>query len=380
MTYLLSGGSYPRYSPTAHIVYGAGGVLWAVPFDLGRLEVTGDPVPVLEGVQALGEGATNFSLATDGSLVYISGGSVIVSPRSLVWVDRQGREEPLALPLAAYAWPRLSPDGTRVAVHIVAPGGADVWTSELARGTLTRVTTNPLRDSSPVWTPDGERVVFRSDREGGRTGLFSKRADGSGPVEDLMITETGLVNPNPYDWSPDGATVVFSYQTAEGETGTDVGVLTTGEETWRPLLETGAFERHPAISPDGAWIAYTSDLTGQEEIYVERFPGLGDWQQISTGSGREPVWSRDGRELFYLSRNDALMMVVPIDTEPTLRAGTAEVLFDWSYQWSGGSSLNYDVRPDGQRFLVAKDDASEAASIVVVQNWFEELKRLVPVD
>ena len=149
----------------------------------------------------------------------------------------------------------------------------------------------------------------------------------------------------------------FRIQLRRGRQGPTLACSRPARRPGGPLLETGAFERHPAISPDGAWIAYTSDLTGQEEIYVERFPGLGDWQQISTGSGREPVWSRDGRELFYLSRNDALMMVVPSDTEPTLRAGTAEVLFDWSYQWSGGSSLNYDVRPDGQRFLVAKDDA-----------------------
>ena len=262
--------------------------------------------------------AGNFSFSRDGTLVYVPGTSVGGSgpQRSLVWVDRDGREEPLVLDPGGYSWPRVSPDGTRVAVEMIGPEFNDVWTSDVARGTLSILTPDPADDRVPLWTPDGERVVFRSNRE--PQGLFWKAADGRGAVEPLLTGEEvqQLTFLSPYDWSPDGNELIVHYS-APG-TAFDIGVLSMdGERAWQPLLNSAANEGDPALSPDGAWIAYQSNETGLSEVYVERFPDLGNKEQISTGGGQDPVWSFDGRELFYRDLSGARMMVVPIDTEPT---------------------------------------------------------------
>ena len=327
-TVLVPGGSSPRYSPTGHIVYGVGGTLRAVGFDLDRLEVTTNALPVLDGVITKNSGAASFSFSRDGTLVYLPGTGVVGGPpRTLVWVDRDGREEPLALDPGGYNWPRVSPDGSRVAVEMFNPEeGNDVWTSDVARGTLSILTPDPAADRNPLWTPDGERVVFRSDRE--PQGLFWKAADGRGAVEPLLTGDdaqplTFLV---PYDWSPDGNELIINYVGLDGSR--DIGVLSMdGERAWQPLLNSAAIEAEPALSPDGAWIAYSSDETGQAEVYVERFPDLGNRELISTGGGRDPVWSPDGSELFYRDLSRSRMMVVPIDTEPSLTLGTPTVLY-----------------------------------------------------
>ena len=298
-TVLVPGGSNPRYSPTGHIVYGVGSTLRAVGFDLDRLAVTTNALPVLDGVITKGSGAANFSFSRDGTLVYVPGTGVTGSgpQRTLVWVDREGREEPLALDPGGYERPRVSPDGTRVAVDVSGPEGRDVWTSDVARGTRSILTPDPAADERPLWTLDGERVVFQSDREG-LSGLFWKAADGRGAVEPLLTVEDAPQVVTPYDWSPDGNELIFHHLAPN--TGFDIGVLSMeGERPWQPLLNSAATETHPALSPDGRWLAYTSDETGQNEVYVERFPDLGNKEQISTGGGRAPVWSPDGSELFY---------------------------------------------------------------------------------
>ena len=376
-TVLVPGGSSPRYSPTGHIVYAVNGTLRAVGFDLDRLEVTTSPRPVLDGVITKSSGAANFSFSHDGTLVYVPGTGVGSGSgqRTLVWVDREGREEPLSLPPGGYIFPRVSPDGARVAVGMASPEGNNVWISDVARGTLSILTPDPTTDQFPLWTPDGEKVVFWSDTQ--PPGLFWRAADASGEGELLMEREdvTTLL---PHAWSPDGNELIFDYL-APG-TGFDVGVLSmVGERSWKPLLNSAAGERSPALSPDGAWIAYSSNETGQEEVYVERFPELGSREPISTGGGRAPVWSPDGRELFYRTLDGDRMMVVPVDTDPMLTLGTATVVFEETYFQRG--SRRYDLAPDG-RFLMIKElgGATALPQIVVVQNWFEELKRLVPVD
>ena len=379
---LLSGGSAPRYASSGHLVYGVGGTLRAVPFDLDRLAVINpNPIPVLDDVVTKDNGAANFDLARDGSLVYLSGDPDAEGISTLVWVDREGREEPLDLPANPYIWPRLSPEGTRLAVSILEQN-QNVWVSEIARGNLTPLTIAPEIDSAPIWTLDGQKVVFASGREGG-PGLFSKRADGTGPVELLMMGESTqfLI---PYSWSPDGRTLAFSYVGLD--TSADIGVLTLeGDREWHPLLMTASSELHPAISPNGAWIAYTSDVSSRPEIYVERFPDLGDRQTISTGGGRTPHWSPAGDELFY-RRLDGAMMVVPIDTGQGFVPGTPEVVFGGaSYRVFGPPFfMNYDLSPDGDRFLMIKtgatSDNAESTQAILVQNWFEELTRLVPVN
>jgi serine/threonine-protein kinase len=380
ITYLVSGGSQPQYSRTGHIVYGVNGTLRAVGFDQDRLTLTTtNPVPVLENVntKAIGGGA-NFSLAANGSLVYVTG-TRVVAQRTLVWVDRDGREEPLRLPPADYGWVDVSTDGSRVAVSLTdLEGQQDVWISELARGTLSRVTTESSIDNDPVWTLDGQRVVFPSRAtEGGKFAFFSKAADGTGPVERLLMSENyGFFRP--YDWSPDGKVLVFDYGTADAAG--NIGMVSMeSDHLWKPLLQTAANEISPALSPDGAWLAYTSNQTGRPEVYIERFPNLGDRRQISTDGGLAPLWSPNGRELFY-RRGDA-MMAVAIDRR-TLSLGTPVVLFRGPYEGDAAGSRRYDIASGGRRFLMIKPSAETATppSIIVVENWIEELKRLVPTN
>ena len=264
---LVSGGSNPRYSPTGHIVYGVAGTLWAVAFDPNTLQVTGDPVPVLEGVVAKADGTVSFDFSDTGSLVYISGASG-PAKRLLVKVDRQGNEEPLAAEPRQYGGLRLSPDGRRVAVA-VAEGELDLIIYDLARNTPTRFTFDPALDSYPVWTPDGERVVFGSNREGA-TDLFSKAADGTGQVEPLPRNERGTDQPMrrlPSSFSPDGRTLVFVE--IRPETGNDVAMLSMdGAGEAESLLQGDYSEVYPEISPDGQWMAYQSRESGRSEIYV----------------------------------------------------------------------------------------------------------------
>jgi serine/threonine-protein kinase len=380
VTNLVSGGSHPQYSRTGHIVYGVNGTLRAVGFDQERLTLTTtSPVSVLENVntKTIGGGA-NFSLAANGSLVYIVGSGVAGPQRTLVWVDRDGREEPLRLPPANYGWVHVSPDGSRVAVSLTdLEGQQDVWISELARGTLSRVTTEPGLDNDPVWTPDGHRLVFPSRRDSDKLAFYAKAADGTGPVELLLTNETTEFF-RPYDWSSDGKVLLFDYGTADARG--NIGMLSMeGSRPWKPLLQTAADEISPALSPDGAWMAYTSNQTGRPEVYMERFPELGDRRQLSTDGGSAPLWSRDGRELFY-RRGDA-MMVVTIDRR-TLSAGNPEALFEGPYEGDAAGSRRYDLSADGRRFLMIKPPPETGAppSIIVVENWDQELKRLVPTN
>ena len=382
VTRLGLAGTSPHFVSTGHLVYaGEDGSVRAVRFDPTRLEVSGNPVPVVENVVVKLSGAANFSVSRDGSLVYVaSGGEGSLLP-TFAWVDREGREEAINLPPNSYGIPRLSPDGTRVAVQINDPDNIDV--SELARRTLTKVTTDSAADFTGVWSPDGERVVFTSLRDDGPgQGLFWRAFDGTGPVEQLMTLDAA--GPlNAYGWSPDGTRLVFAHGSVPGQ-GWDIGVLLLdGDHAWEPLIETEANERRPALSTDGNWIAYMSDETGQDEIYVQRFPALGQKQQISISGGTRPQWAHDGHELFYAKAN--ALMAVPIEPGPTLQPGTPELLFQRAERFEN-PGLGFEVSPDDQRFLILQegrptnDGVPQAPEITVVLNWFKELKERVPVD
>ena len=281
---LIRGGSHARYVFSGHLVYGLAGTLRAVAFDLDRLEVIGTPVAVLEQVMTTLVGAANVSISGGGALIYISGGAQTAPPgETLVWVDRDGREEPIKVPPMSYRYPRLSPDGTRLAVAVRGQGD-DIWVWDFARETLTRVTFEPGQDQYPVWTPDGRRLLFRSERSG-PPNLFSQAADGTGAVE--RLTESANEQTS-YAVSPDGTRLVFCEDLRA--TGQDLNVLTLqGERRAEPLVQTGFTERDAEISPDGRWLAYESNESGRPEIYVRPFPDVntGRWQ-ISTGGGRTP--------------------------------------------------------------------------------------------
>jgi len=369
---LVQLGTQPRYALSGHLVYAQGGTLMAAPFDSQRLELTGAAVPVVEGVlQSAISGASHYSLSATGSLVYVTG-SIQSDKRRLVWVTRNGAEQLIAAPARAYRIPKLSPDGRRIVVAIDEEG-AQTWLYDLSREALTRLTFGGTVNQAPVWSPDGKRVAFQSNREG-TLNLFSQLADGSGGLERLTTSEsTPAVN----SWSSDGQ--LLAYVVVNPTTGWDIWVLRLSDHKAQPFLQTASNESAPRFSPDGHWIAYTSDESGHSEVYVQPYPGPGGKWQISADAGMEPVWNPNGRELFY--RSGRKMMAVEIATQPAFAAGKPRVLFEGDYLPTPLQFPNYDVSPDGQRFLMFKPSEQEAAAptqINVVLNWFEELKRRVP--
>jgi serine/threonine protein kinase/Tol biopolymer transport system component len=375
---LVQGGMSPRYTPSGHLVYAQGGSLMAVPFDPQRLEVTGTAVPVVEGVlQSPANGAAQYSVSATGSLVYVPGG-IRATQLHLVWVNRNGTEQPLAAPGHAYFNPRLSPDGRRVAVGIT-ESESQIWLYDLSRDTLTRFTFGGNYNPVPVWTPDGKRIAFESNKDG-VPNLFWQLADGSGGLERLNTSEYIQV---PTSWSPDGK--VLAFMEVNPTTRVDIWVLRMGDPSRgsgqvrnaQPFLRTPFDEGAAGFSPDGRWLAYMSDESGRYEIYVQPYPGPGEKWQVSTEGGSEPVWNPSGRELFY--RNGDKMMAVDIANQPGFAAGKPRILFEGRYQQSPVQSADYDVSPDGQRFLMLKPTEQAAPTqINVVQNWFEELKQRVP--
>jgi Tol biopolymer transport system component/predicted Ser/Thr protein kinase len=368
---LVQGGMYPRFAPSGHLVYAQGGSLMAVPFDPQRLTVTGAAVPVVEGVlQSPFSGAAQYSFSATGSLVYVSGG-VQATQRRLVWVSRNGAEQPLAAPMRTYQFPRLSRDGRRVAMEI-AEKETQVWLYDLSRETLTRLTFGGKTNANPSWRPDGKRIVFQSNKEG-PSNLFWQLADGSGGLERLTTSEYPHA---PNSWSPDGQLLAFIE--VNPTTGYDIWVLRMGDRKAQPFLLTPFNESVPQFSPDGRWLAYISDESGRFDIYVQPYPGPGGKWQISTEGGMEPVWNHNGRELFY--RSGDKMMAVEIATQPSFAAGKPRMLFEGPYLPTPATFPNYDVSPDGQRFLMLKpiEQAMGPTQINVVLNWFEELKRRVP--
>jgi serine/threonine-protein kinase len=329
---------------------------------------------VLSRVATTDMGAGDFAVSTDGTLVYADApASVAARARTLVWVDRSGKEQPVDAPPRAYLHPRLSPDGTRVALYI-SDRGNNLWIWDLRRATLTRLTVDSGQDQSPVWTPNG-RIIFTANQGGNN--LWWQPADGTGTSERLTTS------PNPQFASgitPDGRSIVFTEQTQT--TASDLMQLALdGTRRVTPLLQTKFNERNGVLSPDGRWLAYESDSSGAYEIYLRPFPNVGSglWQ-VSTAGGGRPQWARSGNELFYIDLGGALWRA-PVEVRgATPSVGTPTKLLDGHYFSGGGSGRTYDVSPDGQRFLMIKAPGTDAGAValVIVQHWDEELKRLVP--
>jgi len=370
---LITGGSSAVYSPSGHIVYAREGKLFAVPFDLRRREVTGDPMEVLAGVMmSTNTGSAHFSMSERGDLAYVPGASDSGN-RTLVWVDRSGNVDPLPLPPASYLYPRISPDGESLAVEIEGPNH-DFYFYDFERTVLSKVTTDGM-SHDPVWSPDGARVAFRSWIDGGMT-MWSMPSDRSAAPTRLDPSGT---RQSPVSFSPDGRFLAFDQK--DPDTGDDSWVLPLdGNEGPRPIAQTRFGEGSGKFSPDGRWLAYSSDESGRPEIYVQAFP-TGQKLQVSNNGGTDPVWRRSGGELYY--RNGNQMMVVAVTTAPQFRAGAPRSLWEGNYSHGSGASCgmpgvassNYDVTPDGERFLMVRDDSAPfSTQIVVVLNWAEEVK------
>jgi len=371
---LLEGGRQPRYSPTGHLIYELAGTgnLMAVAFDLATLEITSDPVPVLQGVRQATPGYVDYVLSDEGTLVYVPG--QVRVEHSLVWVDREGRETLVTKDKREYASSHISPDGTQ-AVFSIHQGGAphSVWIYDFERDSFSRLTFEGSIAGAAVWSPDGRWIVYQSNPDGKRN-IYRQLADRSGQPERLTTSETIQM---PVSWSPDGRVVAF--HGPEGGS-FDVGILEIdGDNEPRYFLDSPANECCVRFSPDGKWLAYVSDELGRDQVYVRPYPEP-DVKFLISGEegGGEPVWSPDGSELFY--RNGNTMMAVSVQTEPRFVADKPTALFEGSYRGLNSVPRGYqyyDISPDGQRFLMVKL-GEETSQIHVVVNWGEELERLVP--
>jgi serine/threonine-protein kinase len=371
---LLENASDARYLESGHLVFVRGGSLLATVFELTRLEVTGDVVTVERALTRSINAKWDFGVSRNGTLVRaLDPGPwrfVDIAEGSLVWVDRQGRAEPVEAPVRPYWMPALSPDGRRLALTI----NFNLWILDLGRGTLDRLTFGDS-DHLPVWSPTGDRIVF-SAGEGAVATLYWARADGTGQVEQLT---TGKHHHDPASWSPDGGTIAFS-ELRPG-TQSDLWLLhLEGERRSELFLRTEFDEREPMISSDGRWLAYASNASGRYEIYVQPFPEGGRRHLVSRDGGLEPLWSRDGRELFF--RSGEKVMTVAIEAGDEFSAGDPKPLFEGTYGFeflrTSLGSPNYDVGPDGRFLMVRPEPDAPLRQIAVVLDWTRELEELVP--
>lgn len=375
-----------HYDGAGHLLYTLGKDLYAVDFDADRLEVTGTAVPVVENVLTGEYETAQFALSATGTLAYVPGGVDRIE-RTLVWVDKKGAVEPVqGSRIDAYT-PRISPSGTRIAFQ--RRPAQDLWLLDLERGSPRPAAV--IDPKTPVfwhtWTPDGNGLVFNADPYGtGWLNLYEARL---GPTPSLRRLTNARAHQQPQGWSSDGKILVYT-QGPDPATQVDIWTASLSRDRTldppRPFLRTPASEFHPALSPDGDWMAYVSDVAGRWEVYVAPYPGPGPSVQISSGGGSEPLWSPDGRTLYYrdlAARNIARRMMAvavraPIHEGEDFRADTASVLFDGPYYQCSEWGRSYDLSPDGRRFLMVYDQRPDLAAtqINVVVNWFAELSSL----
>jgi eukaryotic-like serine/threonine-protein kinase len=378
-TVQIERGTSPRYVSTGHLIYAVGSNLFAVAFDMVASSVTGSAVPVAQGVLRGNASETaNFDVTTDGALIYMEG-TAQSALRTLVWVDRKGSETAIPIEPSIYTYPRISPDGQRVALDD-RNAASDIWIWDFAAQTRTRFNTGISGGHYPVWTVDRTGIAFGVPGNS----INLRTANNTGQTTTLLTSsETGLNNP--YFFSPSGQELVYRNI---GPSGDDVFMLSLNRDI-EPigLLKESFSERNAELSPNGRWMAYQSDESGSFEIYVRPFPNVDeDKIQVSNAGGIKPLWSRDGSELFYMQPGSGTphLMAVTVKTDGTSFAfGSRTALLDLPYV-AVDQGRNYDVSLDGQQFLAIKPfvsaDPPEGSSrqVIITQNWIEELKRLLP--
>jgi serine/threonine-protein kinase len=361
---LVKGATLPHYARTGHLLYVQGNKLMAAPFDPAALQLTGTPVPVVEG-------AGTFAVSQTGSLVY-GPGTAPTPNRTLVWVDRRGQEIPLAAAPAAYSNPKLSPDGAQILLSLQQqPLEGDLGLYDIASDTLRRLTFDEGRPGWPIWSADGRRITYASNRPGAGYDIFWKPADGTGSEEPLIQKP---LSQRPSSWSRDGGLLAFAEESPSGST---IWIFSMKERRTELFSRSRASEGYPSFSPDGRWLAYASNETGAPEIYVRPASGAAGKWRISTGGGLYPLWAASGRELFF--RYGDRLLAADVTSEPVFASGQPHLLFEGAYLTEAGL-FDYDVASDAQRFLMVKPEpeGSGTTEVSVVQNWFQELKRLVP--
>jgi hypothetical protein len=372
---LLSAG-FAIYAPSqnadrAYLLFVRERSLMAQPFDAGRLQLIGEAVPIADPVGSYLERGL-FSVSARGTLAYQATATAV---NRLTWFDRQGKVLSYATDIGSYDTLALSPDATRVAAprRDLLSGNQDIWLIDLLRGGSTRFTFDPAAESNPVWSPDGRRIVFSSNR-GGHADLYQKDSSGAG-AEEALLKSTEIKAPQ--DWSRDRRYLIYSQSSPK--TGVDLWTLAmTGERKPIPFLQSQFNEDQAQFSPDGHWVAYMSDASGRSEIYARPFPpseGGGQWL-ISNGGGTEPRWRGDGKELFYFSGRK--LMGVDVAATASFQAGVPKVLFEApiSNGTNAGNRHHWDVTADGKRFLINTDAIeNNSAPINVVLNWTAGLKK-----
>jgi serine/threonine-protein kinase len=376
---LLQDAADAKYVSTGHLVFLRQGTLMAVRFDPARLEVIGQPAPLVENVMqafathsGYNTGAGQFSVSDLGAVIYAAGGILPDRQNSLVWVDQKGIEQPVTSLQSSFFAPRLSPDGQRI-TYITSGREWQVWVYDLNTGTNSRLT-GEGRANFPIWTPDGKRIVFPWQKSL-VSNLFSQPYDGSSPMERLT---TSQYNQCPGSWTSDGQTLALVE--THPDTGFDIVMLEARSGRVRTFLNSQFNEMYPEFSPDGRWIAYSSDESKRNEVYVRPFPGPGMKHQVSSEGGIHPLWARNGKQLFYRWQDQ--VWVVDVRTDGGFATSKARLLFERPGYIPGTPIRSYDLSQDGQRFLMVKLEQRKPTPVtemILVQNWFEELKRRLPI-
>jgi Tol biopolymer transport system component len=374
---VIENASSARYTTTGHLLFVRESVLYAVPFDVDSMTTRGTPVQVLRGVNGdTTTGASHLSVADNGTIAYASGTALAAANR-LVWVDREGKASPLGLPQGLYFDPRISPDGTRVAVtwQTLTAGNGDIWVSDLTRNTFTRLSFSEGA-LSPVWSPDSKEIYYSAiDPTGRKTTIMRRPADGSREAEPVAVLDARAYL---QAVTPDEKTVLLDYQVVgpSGGKGELMTLSLAGDARPQPLV-TSAFDEYGATwSPDRRWLAYQSDESGRAEIYVRDVSSGGGRWQVSTTGGEEPHWAPDGRALYY--RNESQLMVVAVDTRTTFAPQPPQLLFEGIYNLRSDTGVSYAVAPTGDRFLMVRlTEEGAASTLTVVTNWFADLQRLM---
>ncbi len=380
------GGYYGRYVNSGHLLYMHQGTLFAAPFDLDRLEVTGPAAPAIEAVAStVQNGGSQFAVSDTGTVVYLPGRS-ITNASPIEWLDHMGKTTSLRAMPSDWSNPAFSPDGRQIAVDISDGSQADVWTYDWSRDTLTRLTFDTSDDQRPVWSPDGARIAFASRRgDKNAFNLYWQRADGTGEVQRLTDSKN---NQFATSFHPSGKFLAFFEQAGNN---VDLMILPLeGSEAagWKPgkptaFLSAPYGESSGMFSPDGKWIAYLSNESGRNELFVRPFPGPGGKWQISDGGADDPSWSARKPELLYAAISDQRIMVLPYAVEgASFRAGKPAV---WSQTPIAARprqpSRDIDLHPDGERFAIAPsaiDTLGKQDKVVFVFNFFDELRRIAP--
>ena len=368
---VVNGGSNPKYSATGYLLFTRGATLYSVPYDPADDAVLGPERELIDGVLTEGYGAAHYTIGGDGILAFVAGDAVSTE-RDLIWVNRSGEVEEVVLSGRDFVTPRLSPDGLQVVVTVVEGANPDLWVLDLTRGAFTRRTTHQGEDFDLAWGPDGTVLAFASEigQDDGEVGPAMAWVADSGD-EPAQLYSSPMIShwEFPSSWSPDGEWIAFTARRSGRKA--DVFVLPTAEPR-EPVsfVETPSSEWAPMFSPGGDWIAYVSDESGQDEIYVRPFPGPGPATLISTDGGVEPLWSKDGLELFY--RSGDRMMVVEMMPGEAVAPAVPRELFSGPFERRtlGGEFANYDVSADGRRFLMVRRSRMVQPNVIeVVLDW-----------